>query len=78
MRKLTAWQTSDGQLFTDQRAAARHAEQRYGALLTALAHEVVRIEKYSAAGDFIESALPRFVELSALAADRIEEDSADD
>lgn len=76
MRRLTAWQTSDGRVFTDERAAANHAEERYGSALIALAHEVARIEKYRAACDFIEAALPRFLELAALAADR--EISADD
>lgn len=78
MRKVDAWVTSDGRVFTDQRKAASHAEARYGDLLTTLAHELVRIEKYAAAGDWIEENLPRFAELAALSADRVitpEEDS---
>lgn len=78
MRRVNAWVTSDGQVFTDRHKAARHAEERYGAVLTALAHEAVRIEKYAAMGDFIEANLSRFIDLAALGADRVEEDSADD
>ena len=71
MRKVDAWVTADGRVFTDERDARRHAENRYGAALTALAHEAVRIEKYAAMGDFIEANLPRFLELAKLSDDQI-------
>lgn len=57
----------------DFRTALRHADNRYGNALTALAHEALRADKYKAMCDFIEAALPRFQELAALAADRNEE-----
>lgn len=73
MRRVEAWVTSDGRVFTDARAAAHHAEERYGAALTALAHQVARTDKYKAACDLIEANLPRFQELAALRADCEEE-----
>jgi len=73
MRRVEAWVTADGAVFTDHGKAVRHAQQRYGDALTALAHEAVRIERYTAMCDFIEAALPRFQELAALRADCVEE-----
>lgn len=73
MRQVEAWVTSDGRVFTDARAAAHHAEERYGAALTALAHQVARTDKYKAACDLIEANLTKFQELAALDADRKQE-----
>lgn len=70
MRKIDAWTTADGAIFTSHREAARHADNRYGAALTALAHEAVRIEKYAAMGDWIEASLTRFTELASLKSGR--------
>lgn len=80
MRRVDAWMTSDGAVFTDQRTAEHHAEERYGEALTALAHDVARVEKYREAYAFVEAAIPRFVELAALAADRvvINQENSDD
>lgn len=74
MKRIEAWQTGDGQIFTDQRAAASHAEQRYGNALTSLAHAAVKVEKYTLMIDFIEANLPKFRELMFLSADRIVEE----
>lgn len=73
MRRVEAWVTADGAVHTDKGRAVRHAEERYGAALTALAHQVARTDKYMAACDFIEATLPRFQELAALRADCEEE-----
>ncbi len=79
MRRVPAWITADGLIFTDQHSAKRHADERYGALVLKLAHEAACLCRYKAAGDWIEANLPRFLELEALRLDceiinEIEED----
>lgn len=71
MRQITAWQTSDGITHANRNTALRHAEERYGNALCALAREAVTIDKYQAMIQFLEKALPRFAHLSELSADRV-------
>lgn len=69
MKWVANVQTADGKLHEHVSAAQRHAEKLYGEALTKLAAEAVRVEKYGAMAEFIDSNLPRFLELSALKAD---------
>jgi F0F1-type ATP synthase delta subunit len=69
MRKVTCYETSDGVLYRLRHHAQRHAEDRYGAALTDLAHKAVRVEKYTAMLCFIEENLDAFVALRDLKAD---------
>ena len=78
MKKVDAWVTSDGLVWTDRRAADHHAEERYGALLTSLAHDAVRVEKYTTMVDWLEANAARLRELDALRADRQLEPDGDD
>lgn len=79
MKRITAFTTADGQVFLIEHDAKRHAEDRFGNALTALAHAAVLQDKYIMMGDFIERNLPRFVELAALQRDcKLEETIGDD
>ena len=69
MREIQAWRTSDGKIFDQLRHAKSHADKRFGDLLTKLAHEMVRVEKYAAAIHWIQENLDRFEELKALKKD---------
>ena len=71
MRRVIRYQTSDGALHTDQGAARRHADERYGAALTDLARKAVQVEKYAQMLDFIEENLDAFAALLALNADTV-------
>jgi hypothetical protein len=73
MRWVEKVQTSDGQLHDHERRALDHAEKRYGDALTALAHRLVRVEKYTAMCDFLDANIAEFVALEALKADCIME-----
>jgi hypothetical protein len=66
MKKIIAYQTNDGEVFTDYRDAKRHAEKRYGDLLLKLASALRQIDKYSAAVEYIEANLSQFVTLTYL------------
>lgn len=74
MRSLIVYQTSDGQQFEHREDADRHADRRYGELVTKLAHELVQIDKYSRMALFIDENLDRFVALKALKDDMQLED----
>lgn len=71
MDVVTMFKTSDGAVHDTLYKAAAHAENRYGDLLTKIATEAVRIEKYSAMVDFIDANLGKFSELLALKADTV-------
>lgn len=70
MKKVEAWVTSDGVVHTDPERARSHAEERYGNLLTKLAGEVARTDKYMAACEWLEANAGRLAELEALRRDR--------
>lgn len=70
MKKVDAWVTSDGVVHTDRERALSHADQRYGYLLTKLAAEVARTNKYMAACEWLEANAGRLAELDALRRDR--------
>ncbi|RQP11931.1 MAG: hypothetical protein EAS51_04180 [Microbacteriaceae bacterium] len=69
MKRVTMYQTADGELHPSEQDAARHADRRYGDALTSLAHRAVQQEKYTKMVDFINNNLDAFVELKALKAD---------
>jgi hypothetical protein len=78
MTKLIVFKTSDGQIHTNHDAAVKHADKRYGDELTAIAHRLVQIEKYSKMTEFLESNLDEFRRLLALRDDiRLEEETGD-
>jgi len=70
MRKLITYQTSDGKSFEDIKLAKRHAEERFGNALCALAREAVKVEKYANMVSWLELNLAKMNELTALAFDR--------
>jgi len=47
MQSFTAYKTRDGVLHETYEAAKRHAESRYADQLSKMAHQLVRIDKYS-------------------------------
>jgi hypothetical protein len=47
MIRLTVYKTSDGVIHENYTDAERHADKRYGDQLTKMAHELVKIEKYT-------------------------------
>lgn len=69
MNKVVRFQTSDNALHTTYTEAKRHAENRYDNLLTGLATQALRQEKYVKMCEFIDANLDTFVELSRLKAD---------
>jgi hypothetical protein len=69
MKAVTMYRTADGKLHDTAVSAQRHADERYGALLTALAAEAAGLWKYRQAVDWIEASLPRFQELLFLRED---------
>lgn len=75
MQKVTKYQTLDGVLHNTQQVAQAHADKVYGIYLSGLAHESLRIEKYSAMQEFIEANLDRFIKLKELKEDmKLQED----
>jgi hypothetical protein len=71
MERVVRFVTNDGVLHPHFLAAERHAEERYGKAVTALAHSIVRVEKYKDATDWVEKHIAEFVALKVLADDRI-------
>ena len=71
MKKITAWETSDGAIHIDFARAQSHADRRYGDLLTALAHGAVKVSKYVEMLDWLESNAEKFEELNALRRDAL-------
>ena len=47
MKQVSRWETSDGKLHETYLEAKHHAENRYGLQLSAMAHELLRVEKYA-------------------------------
>ena len=78
MKKVNAWVTSDEVVHLDHDLAVKHAESRYGDLLTDLAHKSVRIGKYMEMCTWIDANLHRFQELARLLDDVAEEDARED
>lgn len=72
MKRITAWQTCDGILWPNKRAAASHADKRYGVLLSKLAHDGARVEKYMDMIEWLESRAADFEQLALLKADMTE------
>lgn len=66
MERVTKIKTADGVLHDSVESATRHADIRYGEALSALAHKIVRLEKYSAICEYIDRNLGMFIELQAL------------
>ena len=69
MKRIPAWETADGCVFTSEREAKSHADKRYGARLSALAHEALRCDKYVTMTQFLDDNVDKLAELKALKAD---------
>jgi uncharacterized Fe-S cluster-containing protein len=54
MQKITAFKTQDGVIHESYKLAKDHAERLYGNQLTKMAHELVRIEKYTNMVDVLD------------------------
>lgn len=79
MKKITAYQTADGSIYTSYEQALRHEENKYGNLLTSLARRAVAINKYSEMMDFLAENLYELAELKVLLdACTLEPDDEDD
>ena len=75
MKKIAAYVTSDGKIFTSADRAKRHAEDRYGAEITTIAREITSIDKYINAVKYLESNLEKMTVILALKQDlNIEEE----
>lgn len=70
MRKVSAWVTSDGEVWLLKEEAVRHAEERYGKMLLEMSKAGVSIEKYTSMINWVEDNLKHFAELNALRDDR--------
>lgn len=66
MIERTIYQTLDGAHHDTPDDAKRHLDRLYGAVLTSLAHQAIRVEKYAAMCDFLDSNLDAFIELKRL------------
>lgn len=69
MKRVTMYQTADGQVHSSEERAAHYANERYGSALTALAHRAIQQQKYTEMVTFIEENLAAFAELKALQED---------
>lgn len=69
MQKVTKYQTLDGVLHDTEQAARHHADKVYGVVLSSLAHEALRVEKYLDMLEFFNKNLDRFLKLQALKED---------
>ena len=78
MKRVTRYQTLDGELHPSVHAATNHAERRYGDALTSLAHQAVRQEKYTQMVAFLDGNLDAFAALKALKADISFDDGEND
>ena len=75
MQKVTKYQTLDGSLHDTEQAARHHADKVYGIVLSNLAHETLRVEKYADMLAFLETSLEKFVKLKELKDDmKLQED----
>lgn len=70
MERITVYRTSDGKDHESEERARTHAERRYGNMVTALAHEIARTDKYTDACEWVGKNLPRFRQLLDLELDR--------
>lgn len=66
MKRVIKYQTSDGKLHDTVLAAQNHADKRYGAKVTELAHQIAALEKYGKISAFIDNSLAEFRTLLAL------------
>ena len=55
MKKIIVYETSDNVLHKSLSEAVNHADKRYGAQLSKMAHELVAIEKYTQMMDKLDS-----------------------
>lgn len=70
MRRVIKYETSDGVLHASEQDAERHADKRYGDLLSKTAHELCQTYgKYGALTHYIDENLPVFLQLHALRED---------
>lgn len=75
MKKVTKYQTLDGVLHDTEQAARHHADKVYGVVLSSLAQEALRVEKYSDMLEFFNKNLDRFLKLQTLKDDmKLQED----
>lgn len=78
MKWVNHVQTLDGKLHLHAFDGKKHAEKVYGEALTKVAHQLVRVEKYQAMCDFVDSHIEEFVMLKLLKDDLILETSDED
>lgn len=79
MKTVKHIETMDGKLHATLADAKRHAEAVYGLALSRLAGELVKVDKYVAMHEAIETRLEEFLKLAALKADiECEDDGSDD
>lgn len=66
MKLVTKYQTLDGKLHDTVLVAKRYADNRYGAKVTELAHQIAALEKYGKISAFLDNNLAEFRTLLAL------------
>jgi hypothetical protein len=80
VQRITAYRTSDGEVFTDHRAAVRHLDEKMGSIIIEHARRLAQIDKYTATIDYLVTNLASLAEAAAwqkeMTATDIHEDDA--
>lgn len=78
MKKLMVFETLDGVRHDSLERAMHHADKQYGLALTALANDLVRIDKYAAMAEFLDQGMERLKQLERLKLDKwVDEEEGD-
>lgn len=71
MHTTITYVTHDGVIHRTERDAAKHLDAMYADILCKMAHQLVRLEKYTAACEWIDANLSSFARLAEIKADSI-------
>jgi len=69
MQVVQQVKTFDGKVHEDYDAAVRHLNKLHADLLSKISHEIVKQEKYTKVGDWIDTHLGLFLDLHAIKQD---------
>lgn len=78
MQAVLRYQTFDGKLHDDVKAAHHHLDVLYGDAMAKVSHPLCRMSKYTETGDFINLNLHLFLELHKIREDRAIENITED
>jgi hypothetical protein len=71
MRQCSIWVTFDDAQHMTLAGARKHLEELRGAIILKLAKQIVEVDKYAAAVDWVESRAPFFAEMAKIEADMV-------